>query len=109
MRIVSSDRGDTISRRVQRQITSITHFQRVTRNLRQNQIFRRAGSENLSVVDYHKALAKLLGLFHVMRRKQNRNAAYATQLFQLLPDFLPHLRIETSGWLVKDQQPRLMQ
>src|SRR5260221_301156 len=61
------------------------------------------------MIDYDQLLTKLLSFFHVMSREQNCNSADASQLFQLLPDFLTDLRIQSGGGLVKNQKTRFVQ
>src|SRR5581483_9139906 len=63
---------------------------------------RRVEREELSVVDDRQAVAEEVGLFHVVRREEDRLTC-AVQLTDQLPERDATLRIETSRGLVEEE------
>ncbi len=62
----------------------------------------RVAGDDLAVVDDDDAVAQPLGLFHVVRRVEQRLAA-AAQLLEVVEDGVAALRIDADGRLVEDQ------
>src|SRR5207244_8268100 len=94
---------------LQPELSDTSDFQRVSRYLRQHQVTRSSACQNLAMIHNHKALTEFLGLFHVMRGEQNSNSADASQLFQLLPNLLTHLRIKSGRRLIEYQKLRIVE
>jgi hypothetical protein len=59
------------------------------------------------VVHDHQPVAQLLGLVHVVRRQDQRDAALL-EPEQPVPDHVPGLRVQPGGGLVEDQDLRLV-
>src|SRR5580700_12292823 len=59
------------------------------------------------LIDVDNAVAAF-GLIHIMGADENGQTVLA-QAVDFLPEFAPGLRIDTGGWLVQQQQARLMQ
>ena len=76
---------------------------------RLDQRARRVQRHNLTVVDDRHPVAQPLGLFHVVRRVDDRHAGVSVQPLHVVEDVIPALRIHANRRLVQDQQLRLVQ
>src|SRR5258706_3242347 len=64
------------------------------------QVFRRVERDDRSVVDDGDAIA-VLGLLHIVRRHEHRDAFLEAELHEVLPDVAARLRIETDRRFVE--------
>ena len=61
------------------------------------------------MVDDGDLLRRALGLFHIMRGKEDRQSAFLVQFFDIRPDIIARLRIEACRRLVQKQDRRRVQ
>jgi hypothetical protein len=72
-----------------------------------DELARGAGGDDLRVVHDDEAVAQLLGLVHVVRGEDERDAALLEPV-QPVPHHVPGLRVQAGGWLVEDEDVRVV-
>lgn len=72
------------------------------------ELMRRVEGHEFPVVHDGDSVAEIIGLFHVMRRQDDRDPIFFVQLFNIIPDVPARLGVQAEGRLVEKKDFRVL-